>query len=247
MRTSTASRRSVTSTGMASSTSPCRIPQARFSCCSAPAASRPAISRLRYRILRTRLPRAHLLATRSTVTNHGPTTISGATLTVSVDGAGGPRDAAPAHFTSATGAQTCVVAAQSVTCQLPTLAAAETTRRTGQWRDGRRRDVDACRDRHFEPLRPDAGQQRGARDDHRHIDRPQHRGHEHERHRPRLAASGDRRVERGQRRPRHDRLQHPGHWRADDRAALGHDGHHGSPWSSTEPRSRASERLPSSS
>ncbi len=62
-----------------------------------------------------------------TVTNHGPTTISGATLTVSVDGASGPRDAAAARFTSATGPATCVVAAQSVTCQLPTLAAAETT------------------------------------------------------------------------------------------------------------------------
>ena len=47
-------------------------------------------------------------------------------MTVSVDGAGGPRDAAPAHFTSATGPATCVVAAQSITCQLPTLAAAET-------------------------------------------------------------------------------------------------------------------------
>ena len=63
-RTSIASRRSVTSTGMAARHRRRRIPQARFSCCSAPAASRPATSRLRCRIPRTRLPRASLLATR---------------------------------------------------------------------------------------------------------------------------------------------------------------------------------------
>ena len=58
-RTSTASRRSVTSTETASSTSPCRIPQARFSCSSAPAASRPVTCRCRSGLRGSRLPRAH--------------------------------------------------------------------------------------------------------------------------------------------------------------------------------------------
>ena len=59
------------------------------------------------------------------VTNHGPATSSGATVHLSIDGPSGARDAAPARFTSASGAS-CVVADQHITCTVPALESTET-------------------------------------------------------------------------------------------------------------------------
>ena len=135
------------------------------------------------------------------VTNHGPATTSSApSCTCRSTVPPGARDAAPARFTSATGAS-CVVADQHITCAVPALESTETltlqatvstlagaTLTFGAGVTSSNADPTPGNNSAFETTTVTAG-------------RPQHRGHQHQRQRPRLAAAGDRRVERRQRRP----------------------------------------------
>ena len=155
-----------------------------------------------------------------TVTNHGPGPASGGILHLSIGGRPGARDAAPARFTSVSGFLVCVAGRSAHHVWAAGAGVGRNGYAPGQRVDPGRRDTDHERRRDIQQRRPDAGEQLGVRDDDRYAERPQHRGHEHERQRPRLAASGDRRVERGRRRPRHDRLQHPRQWRTHDLAAV---------------------------